>query len=59
VQFRIESGLVHQLRQPLTVGQGGPGEDGHGISLGTSAWASAIAVPLLHHINAIDGGVTL
>jgi hypothetical protein len=30
MQFGIESGLVHQLRQPLTVGQGRPGEDGHG-----------------------------
>jgi hypothetical protein len=29
MQFGIESGLVHQLRQPFTVGQGRPGEDGH------------------------------
>jgi hypothetical protein len=34
VQFRIETGLVHQLRQPLTLGQGRPGGDGHGPSLG-------------------------
>ena len=33
VQFRIETGLVHQFRQPLTLGQGRPRGDGHRPSL--------------------------